>query len=278
MDRYAAAVMEALVIADDRDKPSNHDKRMRGEVSPQTVYRIQRPDGGIRWIERRAAFQPDEAGRNTRLFGTVEDVSERMAEQVRQSILNNEIHHRMKNTLAMVQALAQQTLRGVSERGAVATLEQRLFALGKAHDVLLRNDWEAASLRGIVAEAVGALGQEQRVTVTGDDLQVGPQAAISLSMLIHELGTNAMKYGALSVDDGRVAIAWHVTNPAGAAAELRLSWREEGGPAAHPPVAKGFGSRLINLGMVGTGGADVRYLDTGLIAEFSASLEMAQRH
>ena len=278
MDRYAAGVMEALVIADDRDKPSNHDKRMRGEVNPQTVYRIQRPDGGIRWIERRAAFQPDEAGHNTRLFGTVEDVSERMAEQARQSILNSEIHHRMKNTLAMVQALAQQTLRGVSERAAVATLEQRLFALGKAHDVLLRNDWEAASMRGIVAEAIGALGQEQRVTVTGDDLQIGPQAAISLSMLIHELGTNAIKYGALSVEGGRVAIAWHVANPAGGATELRLSWSEEGGPAAQPPVAKGFGSRLINLGLVGTGGADVRYLATGLIAEFSASLEMAQRH
>ena len=81
-----------------------------------------------------------------------------MAEDARQNILNREIHHRMKNTLAMVQALAQQTLRGVSERDAVATLEQRLFALGKAHDVLLRNDWEAASLSGIVAEAIGGAG------------------------------------------------------------------------------------------------------------------------
>ncbi len=277
-ERYAAAVMEALVIEDDRDKPSNRDDRVRGEVSPQAVYRIHRPDGEFRWIERRAAFQHDGTGRTARLFGTVEDVSERMAEDARQNILNREIHHRMKNTLAMVQALAQQTLRGVSERGAVETLEQRLFALGKAHDVLLRNDWEAASLSGIVAEAIAALGQEQRVTVAGDDLQVGPQAAISLSMLIHELGTNAIKYGALSVEDGRVAIAWQVDSRPGAAAQLTLSWNERGGPPADSPVRKGFGSRLINLGMIGTGGADVHYLNTGLSARFTASLEMAQRH
>ena len=277
-ERYAAGLLESLVIADDRHKPSNQDKRLRGEVDPQTVYRIQRPDGNIRWVERRAAFQHDESGRSNRLFGTVEDVTDRMAEQARQNILNNEIHHRMKNTLAMVQALAQQTLRGVSERDAVATLEQRLFALGKAHDVLLRNDWEAASLEGIVSEAIAALGQEQCVTVTGEDLQVGPQAAISLSMLIHELGTNAMKYGALSAENGRVAIDWTVEQPADGGAQLTLRWVEAGGPPAHPPAQRGFGSRLINLGMVGTGGADVRYLDTGLIAQFTASLEMAQRH
>ena len=277
-ERYAAADLEALVIEDDRDKSSNRDGRTRGEVVAQTMYRIHRPDGEIRWVERRAAFQHSDSERNTRLFGTVEDVSERMAEDARQNILNREIQHRMKNTLAMVQALAQQTLRGVSERGAVATLEQRLFALGKAHDVLLRNDWEAASLSGIVEEAIGALGQEQRVSVSGDDLPLGPQAAISLSMLIHELGTNAIKYGALSVEDGRVAIAWRVEEGSGGAADLVLTWDETGGPAPQPPTSKGFGSRLINLGMAGTGGADVRYLDTGLSARFAAPLEMAQRH
>ena len=147
--------------------------------------------------------------------------------------------------------------------------EQRVLALSRAHDVLLQKSWSAARLRA-VAEGVLALQADlDRFTLDGPDMDVSPEAALSLSMLLHELATNAVKYGALSNVAGRVAVRWR----ADAERSLVLDWSERGGPPVEEqPKRRGFGSRLIRMGLLGTRVADVRYEPEGLCAEFRAPL------
>lgn len=194
----------------------------------------------------------------------------RDAAESQQAILNAEITHRMKNTLAMVQALVTQTLKGVSDREAVDALGRRIAALATAHDQLLQQDWSAAPLRTVVRLLTELHGDGDRLEASGPALELGPKATLSISLLLHEMATNAAKYGALSVPDGKVDLSWLVdtaTDPV-----LRLTWRESGGPPVVPPTKRSFGSRLIQIGLVGKGGAIISYLPVGLSAAFEASM------
>lgn len=188
-----------------------------------------------------------------------------------QRVLNRELSHRMKNTFAMVQAIATQTLRRVSDRIPVEAFMQRLLALSKAHEVLLQENFDAAGIDPVVRSVLRTFVQPDRVHVAGPDIVLGPRATMSLSLLLHELATNALKYGALSNDAGRVHVSWDLVDLDGEV-ELTLRWREEGGPAVSEPRSKGFGSRLIGMGLIGTGGSEIRYLASGLEAEFKAPL------
>ncbi len=193
-----------------------------------------------------------------------------------QHILNEELSHRMKNTLAIVQAIATQTLREVSERDAVSALTQRIGALSRAHDALLKTRWVSAALEDVVKATLAAFDQAGRFHLEGPSLQIGPRATLSLSLLLHELATNAIKYGALSVQEGQVAITWSVEK--GAKEDiLRMSWTETGGPSAHSPSGQGFGSRLIGMGLIGTGGVELGYNPAGLIASMEAPLSQMQQ-
>jgi two-component sensor histidine kinase/PAS domain-containing protein len=195
-----------------------------------------------------------------------------------QRVLNQEISHRMKNTMAMVLSIATQTLRSVPDRAPVEAFEQRLHALATAHDVLLRQTWTAAPARDVVEAVLGAAGQGDRVDVSGPELDLGPRATLSLSLLLHELATNAAKYGALSAPEGRVLVAWRLEGP-DAERSVVLDWVERGGP---PPLApatsgrKGFGSRLIRMGLDGAGDVDLRYPPTGFEATMRAPLAQLQ--
>lgn len=196
----------------------------------------------------------------------------RLRGEGRQRVLNQELSHRLKNTLAMVQAIAGQTLKRVTERDAVASFEQRLGALASAHDVLLGKGWAAADLATVAARVLEVLDGRDRFRIEGPPVELGARAALSTSLLLHELGTNAVKYGALSVESGTVAVTWTVDD-----ATLRLDWTEYGGPAAVVPKSNGFGSRLINLGLVGTGGVTVRYQATGFSASMYAPMTELQQ-
>ncbi len=196
-----------------------------------------------------------------------------------QQILNEEIAHRLKNMLAMVLSIATQTLRGIPDRAPVETFERRILALSTAHNVLLRKTWTAAPAREVVAAVLSAAGHGDRVTVTGDDFDLGPRATLSVSLLLHELATNAAKYGALSVPAGKVSLSWRFEG-GGEATEIVLEWVERGGPPPAAPVQSrraGFGSRLIGMGLAGSGGVDLRYTPPGFEATLRAPLVQLQR-
>ncbi|MGV8935968.1 MAG: sensor histidine kinase [Allorhizobium sp.] len=199
------------------------------------------------------------------------ELMRRQAEEI-QETLNQELSHRMKNTFAMVQAIASQTLRNVDSE-AVAIFSQRIHALSAAHDVLLRNTWREAHISEVADAVIATMGGSERFSVGGPEVRLGARAALSLSLLLHELATNALKYGALSNDSGMVDLRWRIAG-LDESAELVFDWREIGGPAVETqtPSRSGFGSKLTRTGLAGSGQVDLRYNPAGLEAEFRAPL------
>ncbi|RJE78476.1 GAF domain-containing protein [Paracoccus sp. JM45] len=200
----------------------------------------------------------------------------RLRAEHEQQILNEELSHRMKNTLAIVQAIASRTLREVPDRDAVNALTKRIGALSRAHDALLETRWVSANLKDVAEATLSALEQVDSFHLQGPPLKIGPRATLSLSLLLHELATNAIKYGALSVPEGQVAITWQVENGTDLDI-LRMTWTETGGPPAHQPSGRGFGSTLIAMGLIGTGGTELCYTASGLIASMEAPLAELQQ-
>ncbi|MGU3665648.1 PAS domain S-box protein [Methylobacterium sp. A49B] len=206
---------------------------------------------------------------------TRQAVERRRAEE-RQDLLNHELSHRLKNTMAMVVSIAHQTLRSVREREPVEAFQKRIQALASAHDLLLRKDWTAADLRTVCREVLGTAAEARRFTLDGPDVALGPSAALSASLLLHELATNAAKYGSLSGEEGQVELRWWIDGATGEPG-LVLRWREHGGPPVTAPTRRGFGSRLIRTGLVGTGEVDVTYDTDGVIAVMRAPMVEVQR-
>ncbi|WP_010188019.1 GAF domain-containing protein [Sphingomonas sp. PAMC 26605] len=200
----------------------------------------------------------------------------RKRDEERQDVVNGEIAHRLKNALAMAQAISNQTLRGDASPKGLEAFGHRLQALGMAHDALTADRWKGATLGDMLANVLDVAGIRDRCVLSGPKVEMGARAALSTSLLTHELATNALKYGALSVEGGTVDIAWGLAGEADAV-QLALDWTERGGPPASPPTRKGFGSRLIRLGLIGTGGSDVRYGQTGFAASFRALLAQVEQ-
>ncbi|MDP4023082.1 HWE histidine kinase domain-containing protein [Methylobacterium sp. NEAU 140] len=195
----------------------------------------------------------------------------RVQAEEQQAVLNRELSHRLKNTLALVQSIAAQTLRNTADpEAAREALSLRLIALGKAHDILIAAGQESADVAEVVRGALALHADApDRFRLDGPSLRIGPSAALSLALLLHELATNAAKYGALSADTGHVAVAWTVEG-AGEAA-FRLAWTESGGPPAAAPTRKGFGTRLIERGLAG-GSVRSDYRPEGLVCTLSTPL------
>ena len=186
-----------------------------------------------------------------------------------------ELSHRTKNILSIVQALVHQTLRDdrpIEE--ARRTLSNRLVAMGNAVDTLLQTAWQPTSLEEIVrAGLIHSASFDGRMRVSGPAVAVGPGAAMSLSLVLHELESNAIKYGALSNDKGAVDLRWTVV-AGGNAPTLMIVWQERGGPPVSPPAGRGFGTRLIGTGIgrrLG-GSAECRFEPEGLHWTLSAPL------
>jgi two-component sensor histidine kinase/PAS domain-containing protein len=225
-------------------------------------------DHPYRWSEEEIAF--------IRSFGDrVQMAMAKLQAETEQSTLNREIGHRLKNTFAMIQAIATQTLRPVTERSHVENFEKRLFALSKAHDILIHDQGDA-SIRAIVEGLDDTLAMPGRLVIDGPDVMLGPRGALSMGLVMHELGTNAMKYGALSEPDGIVTVRWTI-DESGAEPQLSFTWQESGGPLPSQPARKGFGSKLIQMGLIGTGGVVTSYEAPGFSVEMSASLQQLQQ-
>ncbi|SDM89259.1 Two-component sensor histidine kinase, contains HisKA and HATPase domains [Methylobacterium phyllostachyos] len=187
------------------------------------------------------------AGTLQRREGELRDEIARGREmQDRQVTMLHELNHRVKNTLATVQALARQSTRGGEASGE--RLEARILALSKTHDLLTRDDWSGAPLREVLDGEIGPYRDgPDRFHVEGPDVDLPARHTLSFGMTLHELVTNAAKYGALSVAEGRVCIAWRVVVGESGVVRLHLDWVETGGPVTGRPDRKGFGTRLIGV-------------------------------
>jgi PAS domain S-box-containing protein len=215
----------------------------------------------------------DKTGDVVQHFASFVDLSKHKQEEDRLRFLLGELNHRTQNTLATVQAIAVQTLRGAANKEVVDAFEGRIMALSKAHSLLGRKHWETVSLRDVIDQILQPFGlNDRRVTrfsVEGDDVRLQPKAALTLAMLFHELATNAAKHGALSNGAaGKIGIAWQGdSTPQGD--RMRLRWQESGGPPVTSPDRKGFGSRLIEGGLAQDLGGEVRldYAPLGVVCQ-----------
>jgi len=238
---------------DDRDwDRSNHGRQASGDAEGYVVEkRLIRKDGRVIWVDVRSSTVRDAAGRFLYGIRVVHDITDRKEAEQRQKLLLDELNHRVKNTLATVQSLATQTLRGAgSPEQFRRTFEARIVALSKTHDLLTTRNWQGAELKEIVAEQLKPYAMDPtRLVLDGDGVALTPRAALALSMVFHELATNAAKYGALSTTAGQLEVRWHIerTQPDAPARphQVRLTWRETGGPPVTAPQRRGFGSRLI---------------------------------
>lgn len=232
-------------------------------------YRIRRPEGGWHWISSTGRALTDPDGRR-RMSGVMADVTGRKTAEVHRNLLINELNHRVKNTLAVIQGVAAQTFRGRDDEAA-RIFQGRLLALSTAHNVLTRENWESAGMKGIIEDAVRpfATGEADRIRLSGPDIRVPPKTAVAIAMAIHELGSNAVKYGALSNAEGRVELQW-----SGDGDRLRLKWRESGGPPVVEPTRRGFGSRMIERGLAAElgGMVNVLFRPEGVSCEVDAPL------
>ncbi|MDG2531003.1 sensor histidine kinase [Caulobacter endophyticus] len=198
------------------------------------------------------------------------DVTDKVLAGEQQRLLLDELNHRVKNTLATVQAIARQTLRGALTPEAFArAFEARLLALSQTHNALTDSQWAGAGLRQILSQELAPY-DPARIAMEGPDVNLPARIALSLGMVFHELATNAAKYGALSTEAGRLRLTWSVVNDA-----LGFEWREEGGPPVTAPTRHGFGSRLIerSIGAELRGQVAIDYAQGGLICRFTVSMD-----
>jgi two-component sensor histidine kinase len=209
-------------------------------------FRIRRADNGeIRWIASRGEYVRDAAGRAVLVRGTNHDITDRKRAEERQTLLAREVDHRAKNALAVVQSVLKLTPRDDADAYARA-VEGRIAALARVQTLLAEERWTSADLRTLLrGELAPFQGAGQRVSLEGPPVALPPRMAQPLAMTAHELATNAVKHGALSVPGGSVSVVWQADG--GTEEILRLRWEESGGPALNgPPGRRGFGTRMLD--------------------------------
>lgn len=231
--------------------------------------------GNARWWDVVVTPILGRDGKPERLLSISRDISAVRRGEEQQALLSQELAHRLKNTMAITQAIVGQTLRQAgSVEQARDALNARLAALGNAHDTLVRSNWDDAEIGDIVTSALAAHNPgPQRMKVDGPRLNMSARCGLGLSLALHELATNAAKYGALSVSTGRVDVEWLVdtTTPD---PYFRLVWRESGGPRVVEPTRRGFGSAMIERSLRGyfKGTAVIDYASTGVVFRLDAPL------
>ncbi len=229
-----------------------------GDRQPfQLEHRVRRRDGSVGWTFSRAVPLFADDGGILEWFGAASDVTPRKQAEEHLRLVINELNHRVKNTLAMTQALGAQSFRSADDlKQAHDKFTGRIMALARANDLLTGERWVGASLRDVIEMAMeGYFSPDAgRYDIEGPHLELSSKTALSLSMALHELATNAFKYGSWSSDTGRVVIAWSLAP----GERLHLEWRESGGPQVSTPTSRGFGSRLIERGLAAELSGEVR--------------------
>jgi PAS domain S-box-containing protein len=237
--------------------------------------RNRRHDGEYRWFLTRASPIRDAAGRVTAWFGSTTDIHDRKLAAERQKMLAGELSHRVKNLLTVIQVLAERTGdRATSVEQFLAAFRGRLQAVNSAQSALVASEWCGASLRALVHAALEPyLVEASRIELDVQDLPIRSEMALTLTLALHELATNAAKYGALSSPAGRVAFAARVD--LGDHGEvLRLDWQEHGGPSVQEPETAGFGTTMLGKAMAyqHQGSAELIWRETGLVCRLELPL------
>lgn len=263
-----------------------------GEASFQ--FRVRGGQGEEHWLEASAAVSeraPD--GSPMRISGVTvnvtqdkhvqeqlrQEIAERRRAQEHQQLLVRELNHRVKNMLATVQSIARQSLRPLKDSRASRDFEDRLMALSWAYEILTRERWAGAGLREVLDRTLAPHAGEdaERISLEGPDVWLGPTQALALAMAAHELATNAVKYGALSTPQGRIAVRWSLDHSA-PTPRLDLRWSERGGPRVSGSRRDGFGSKLIQTSLARElgGRAAIDFRPEGVECRISAPLPAAQ--
>jgi PAS domain S-box-containing protein len=212
------------------------------EQAHQIEFRIVRPDGELRWCIGAAAATVDASGRIVRLSGVTVDITDRKFAEERQLLLAREVDHRARNALAVVQAIVRLT-QAKNTPAYVDAVEGRIRALAQTHSLLSQSRWQGADIGKLVREELGPYmsARAAMVAMEGPPVYLPPDTAQIVALALHELATNAAKYGALSQPSGRLAVQWQLES-----GSVALSWTETGGPGVNQPSAQGFGTKIIN--------------------------------
>jgi PAS domain S-box-containing protein len=233
--------IEAMMHPDDREKNALAAIVGSGEQRFQVEFRIVRPSGEVRWCYGAGIITRDAAGNPVRLNGVTVDITDRKRAEERQVLLAREVDHRAKNTLAVVLSVLRLT-RAPTIKDFIATVEGRVHALAATHNLLSATRWEGADLGKIVEEEMAPYhaNHRQRVITSGPAVVLLPATAQAVALALHELATNAAKYGALSTETGTLGVTWRAEGDA-----LVLDWTETGGPPTAEPARLGFGLTIV---------------------------------
>ena len=250
-------------------------------VSPEKpsyrkTFRFRCPDGREIWLEESSIAEFDPTGRFVGLKGLTVDITERKQSDERQSLLIAELDHRVKNLLARVAVISSYTRLGSSSVDEfVQVLDRRIHSMAAAHSLLSQNRWNGVNLADLVDSQLAPYATAANMTIGGPDVVLGPTVTQAVAMALHELVTNAVKYGALSSPNGHVSVKWNRQPADGASTRVKIEWRENGGPPVAPPAKSGYGTSLIRemipheLG----GAVDLAFVTEGVCCEIDVPLE-----
>ncbi len=256
-------------IADDRRLFEEQWSGARGGYTVEKRY--VRKDGGIIWVEVAASLVRDQQDSEPFAVRIQRDITDKKRAEEQQRLLLNELNHRVKNTLAVVQGLSHQTFkRGAVEPELLRAFEGRLGALAAAHNLLMQHTWEPTPIQEATQVALRPFHTSKaRISLAGPATLLTPSATVTLTLALHELATNAAKYGALSNENGTVAVRWTVE-----ADKLDFVWQESGGPPVTRPQQTGFGTRLLERAVASDLAAAVTidYDPNGVICTITAPL------
>jgi PAS domain S-box-containing protein len=246
------------------------------QIAFEHEYRILRPDGELRWIINRSHVGLGKSGQVERITGVAADITDRRRREEQIQLLMREVNHRSKNLLSVVQAVAFQTASASEPEDFTRKFSDRLQGLAASHDLLVHNGWRGIPLDELVRSQLSHLRDMvgRSIMVKGPSVQLTPHSAQTLGMALHELTTNAVKYGALSAETGSVEIVWELRQDAETKV-LALAWREENGPAVSPPRSRGFGTTVLTRVVEEAFGGKVvlDYAASGVIWTLEAALE-----